>query len=87
MPFWLELVQAETPKTPEPTPIIHSNTSPRVTKIAYVDDYFPPPRVPEREHMLNIQNGQVTGHDNSSNQILYLMNTTLHLQFGQPCLQ
>ena len=87
MPFWLELVQAETPKTPEPTPIIHGTKYPRVTIISSDDDDLPLSVVPEREQMLHIQNVQATRHHKNSNQISYLMNTTLHLQFGHSFLQ
>ena len=51
------------------------------------DDDFPLPRVSVQEQMLHIQPGQVTSHNHNMNQILYVMNTALQLQFGRPCLQ
>ena len=51
------------------------------------DDDLLTTRFPERYQMLHIQPGQATSHITTKNQILYLMNTKLHLQFVCPCLQ
>ena len=82
----VELVQTETPHNPEPNIIPYGTTPSRVPIVAPDDDDFPPTRVPEWYHMVHIQHVQVTIHHHNRNQILYLINTTPHLQCAHPYL-
>ena len=55
--------------------------------VAPNDDIILPPSVPECEKMVHSWPGQDAIHHHNKNQILYVMNTTTHLQFGHSCLQ
>ena len=83
----MEILQSETRNTTEPTSIPHGTTPPMVRIVSPDGDYFPFPRVPVCEQMVQIQAGQAIIHHHNMNQILYLMNTIPHLQVGHSCLQ